>query len=79
MPIQTGRREFIATLLGAAACPLGARAQQATAMPRMAMLSPGRPEPPDSTLNSVNAFLQGLRDLGYTNGKNITIERRFAN
>jgi putative tryptophan/tyrosine transport system substrate-binding protein len=45
----------------------------------MAMLSPGRSEQPDSTLNSVNAFLQGLHDLGYTNGQNITIERKFAN
>jgi putative tryptophan/tyrosine transport system substrate-binding protein len=48
-------------------------------MPRMAMLSPGRSEPPDSTLNTVNAFLQGLHDLGYTNGQNIIIERKFAN
>ena len=43
------------------------------------MLSPGRSERPDSTLNSVDAFLQGLHDLGYTNGQNITIERKFAN
>src|SRR6516162_10236488 len=79
MAIQTGRREFITALLGAAACPLVARARQTTAMPRMAMLSPGRSERPDSTLNSVDAFLQGLHDLGYTNGQNITIERKFAN
>jgi putative tryptophan/tyrosine transport system substrate-binding protein len=43
------------------------------------MLSPGRSEPPDASLNSVNAFLQGLHDLGYTNGQNIVIERKFAN
>jgi putative tryptophan/tyrosine transport system substrate-binding protein len=73
------RREFI-TLLGgtAAAWPLAARAQQATKVPRIGILSPGRSELPDPTLNMLNAFLQGLHELGYTEGQNLAIERQYA-
>ena len=73
------RREFI-TLLGgvAIAWPLAARAQQATKMPRIGILSPGRSDLPDPTLNMLNAFLQGLQELGYTEGQNLAIERRYA-
>ena len=58
--------------------PLAARAQQATKMPRIGILSPGRSELPDPTLNMLNAFLQGLHELGYTEGQNLAIERRYA-
>ena len=73
------RRDFI-TLLGgsAAAWPLAVRAQQATKMPRIGTLSPGRSELPDPTLNMLNAFLQGLHELGYTEGQNVAIERQYA-
>jgi len=73
------RREFI-TLLGGAAAgwPLAAHAQQATKMPRIDILSPGRSELHDPTLNMVNAFLQGLHELGYTEGQNLAIERQYA-
>ena len=72
------RREFI-TLLGAAiAWPLAAHAQQATKMPRIGILSPGRSELHDPTLNMLNAFLQGLHELGYTEGQNLAIERLYA-
>jgi putative ABC transport system substrate-binding protein len=65
------RREFI-TLLGGAAVtwPLGARAQQAK-LPRIGVLTrlaDARSE----------AFRQGLRDLRYVEGQNITIEWRFS-
>src|SRR5437763_2254668 len=74
------RREFI-TLLGGAAVvwPLAARAQQATKVPRIGTLSPGRSELPDPTLKMLNAFLQGLHELGYTEGQNLAIERQYAN
>ena len=73
------RREFISLLGGAAiAWPLAARAQQATKMPRIGILSPGRSDLPDPTLNMLNAFLQGLHELGYTEGQNLAIERRYA-
>jgi putative ABC transport system substrate-binding protein len=78
--LDVRRREFIAALGGAVACawPLAARAQQATKMPRIGILSPGRSELPDPTLNMLNAFLQGLHELGYTEGQNLAIERRYA-
>jgi ABC-type uncharacterized transport system substrate-binding protein len=73
------RRYFISLLGGAAiAWPLAARAQQATKMPRIGILSPGRSDLPDPTLNMLNAFLQGLHELGYTEGQNLAIERRYA-
>jgi putative ABC transport system substrate-binding protein len=73
------RREFITLLGGAAAAwPLTAHAQQATKMPRIGILSPGRSELHDPTLNMVNAFLQGVHELGYTEGQNLAIERLYA-
>ena len=74
------RREFI-TLLGgmaATAWPLAARAQQVMKMPRIGLLSPGRSELPDPTRNMLNAFLQGLHELGYTEGQNVIVEGQYA-
>jgi ABC-type uncharacterized transport system substrate-binding protein len=48
-------------------------AQEPTRIPRIGILRPGAP--PDAFLE---AFMQGLRDLGYVEGKNIQIEIRFA-
>ena len=68
------RREFI-TLLGgvAAAWPLAARAQ--SKIPRVGFMG-------NSTAaleaNLVNAFREGLRELGYEEGRNIVIEYRWA-
>jgi putative tryptophan/tyrosine transport system substrate-binding protein len=70
------RRRFITLLGGAATWPLAARAQSKVA--RIGTLSPGRSELPDPTLNMLNAFLQGLRELGYTEGQNVAIERQYA-
>src|SRR5215813_2424843 len=72
------RRAFITLLGGAAAWSVAASAQQATKMPRIGILSPGRSELPDPTLNMLNAFLQGLHELGYTEGQNLVIERQYA-
>jgi putative ABC transport system substrate-binding protein len=66
------RREFIA-LLGVAAWPMAALAQQAEKIPRIGYLSPR-----SALITSDHAFLQGLRELGYVEGKNILIEFRFA-
>ena len=73
------RRDFIISLGGAVAWPIAARAQQPERTRRIGILSPGRPELPDPTFYMLNAFLQGLHELGYTEGQNLTIERQFAN
>jgi putative ABC transport system substrate-binding protein len=75
------RREFI-TLLGgaaavggAAAWPLAARAQQGVRLPTIGYLQPATPSTrPEWTA----AFLQRLRELGWIEGRTVTIEKRFA-
>jgi putative tryptophan/tyrosine transport system substrate-binding protein len=74
------QRRYFITLFGGAVVmwALAARAQQTTKMPRIAFLSPGRSELPDPIFNMLNAFLQRLHGLGYTEGQNLAIERQYA-
>ena len=72
------RREFITLLGGAAAAwPLAARAQQAERMRRIGVLMPLAADDPESQ-RRIAAFLQGLQQLGWTDGRNMRIDTRWA-
>ena len=69
------RREFITLFGGAvAAWPLVASAQQTKKVSRVGFLWDG----PDVFPDALEAFRQGLRDLGYVEGQTIAIEYRWA-
>jgi putative ABC transport system substrate-binding protein len=69
------RREFMTALGGATVWPLAVRAQQAGKIYRIGFLGN---DPTIPTQVAGKAFVEGLRDNGFVEGKNIVIERRFA-
>ena len=71
------RRDFITLLGGAAAWPLAARAQQGERMRRIGALMNVTSDDPESSLR-VAAFSQGLQELGWSVGRNVRIDWRWA-
>lgn len=70
------RRVFLQTLTGGLlAAPIVAEAQQVKGTPRIGLLSPATDA---AGLPNLEALQAGLRELGYVEGQNITIETRWA-
>jgi hypothetical protein len=70
------RRRFLLTSpAGALGAPLAVEAQPTAKVPRIGFLVGGSRE---DYYPTAEAFQQGLRDLGYVEGRNISIEYRFA-
>jgi ABC-type uncharacterized transport system substrate-binding protein len=69
------RRDFITLLGGAAAWPLAARAQQPVKVVRIGWMSRGNATANDPNMN---AFRQGMRELGYVEGRSFVMEPRYA-
>jgi len=73
--VDLKRREFVALLGGAAAWPLAARAQQAERVRRIGVIA----SPNDLVMQARHAaFVQGLQQLGWTEGRNVHIDARWS-
>src|SRR5262249_6948566 len=71
------RRAFITLLGGAATWPLAARAQQGERMRRIGVLMPSAADDPEFQAR-LTAFLQGLAQLGWLDGRNVRIDTRWG-
>jgi putative ABC transport system substrate-binding protein len=77
MSICLRRREFIAALGGAAVWPLAVRAQQGDRVRRIGVLLPWDEDDPEMK-RRYSAFTQALADLGWTDGRNVRMDLRWA-
>src|SRR5215475_9060088 len=74
---QVKRREFITLLGGTAAWPLAARAQQGERMRRIGVLTNLTENDPEGQAR-ITAFVQALQQFGWTDGRNVRIDTRWA-
>ncbi len=73
------RRTFLTTVAGGLlAAPLCARAQQFAKIPRVGILFFGFPASPSEPAPLGRAFVEGLRNLGWVEGRNVMFEWRYA-
>jgi len=77
MTAKMKRREFITLIGGAAAWPLAARAQQGERMRRVGVLMATAEDDPE-TKPRLAGFRQGLQKLGWSEGRNVHLDTRFA-
>jgi putative ABC transport system substrate-binding protein len=78
MASHIGRRRFLATLGGAAASwPLAARAQQGERVRRIGVLMNQAADDPEGQARLI-AFVQALQQFGWTDGRNVRIDTRWA-
>ena len=77
MQFDRNRRDFITLLGGAVAWPLAARAQQPERMRRVGVLA-GLAEDDPEMRGRLAAFRQGLEKRGWSEGRNVRIDYRFA-
>jgi hypothetical protein len=78
MTAKMKRRHFITLLGGAAAAwPLAARAQQGERVRRLGSLMPFAQDNPVGQAR-MSAFLQGLQQLGWVDGRNLRIDTRWG-
>ena len=71
------RREFITLLGGVVAWPLTARAQQGERIRRIGVLISATGDDPQLQ-RQLAAFQEGLRELGWTEGRNVRVETRLT-
>jgi putative tryptophan/tyrosine transport system substrate-binding protein len=78
MAADIKRREFISALAGATVWPLAARAQQPDKIRRLGVLPVGyRPDEPEGQAR-IAALLDTLRNLGWSDGRNIRVDIRWS-
>jgi putative ABC transport system substrate-binding protein len=74
---QLKRRDFISALGGALAWPIAAGAQQPSPTPRVGVIMNPAADDPEGKAR-LTAFVQGLQQSGWTDGRNVRIDTRWA-
>jgi putative ABC transport system substrate-binding protein len=77
MTVPIARRKFVVALAGAATWPLAAGAQQGNRVRRIGVFMAGDENDPLAEAR-ISAFTQALADLGWTDGRNVRMDLRWA-